>query len=34
LVLMIVTISSCATSRKYGCPTVSKPQNENKSFRS
>jgi len=29
LLLMIVIISSCATSRKYGCPSVSKIEVKN-----
>jgi len=34
LIVMVVLISSCATSRKYGCPTASKPQIEKKNFQS
>jgi len=33
-ILMLVLMSSCATSRKYGCPTVSKPPIEKKNFQS
>ena len=32
--LVIVLITSCATSRKYGCPSVSKVQVEKKNFNS
>lgn len=34
LILMIVSITSCATSRKYGCPAVSKVEIEKKNFHS
>jgi hypothetical protein len=34
LALMVVTVTSCATSRKYGCPTVSKIETAKKNFHS
>jgi len=29
IVLMVVAVSSCATSKRYGCPTVSKIELKN-----
>ena len=34
LIIMAISVCSCATSRKYGCPPVSKTPIEKKDFQS
>jgi len=34
VIFVVLLISSCATSRKYGCPSVSKVEVQKKNFHS